>query len=614
METIMAGKDEKRTESKNPEEATPPKKGSARAQETPDAATEAKTPAPAPRKNEPEPQVRLFVRGMHCPACEALVAERIGELPGVRHVRASLAEGTVTVTLAKPEHATVSGTRESGGASPQDPPETRASQALSPEKLGELFADQGYLFAETPFDDAGGRLREFALAGGAVLLAAAFFLFLEHSGILHLVLVDTSSALPAFVLFGLLAGISSCAALVGGLVLSVSRSWGTDGNGKSCLSFNLGRLVAYGAAGALLGSLGSAFRISAPAAALLVFAVSFVMAALGLQMLGVPGAERLRLPFSGEGTSRKGKGTRAPFLLGASTVFLPCGFSITVQGVALLSGDPFRGALVMLAFALGTAPSLLAIGIAGTRFLSHPRFSRLAGRIAGALVLMAALYNVNAQLNVLSMPSLSDLPFFRTAPEQASAVPLAPEAPATPRETPASRFPNDAGITGSTCCTVEPEAPAPSPPSGRFPSDAGFGGACCSVAEPGAASQDSSCCTAGAAPDGSPITGQPAPTGAPLRSETPPPQAAQRIIMAAGARSYTPNVFQVKAGVPVRWEITDGGFSGCTNAVMARGLFNGTLPLVRGGTAVAEFTPEKPGHYKFSCWMGMVSGIIEVLP
>jgi plastocyanin domain-containing protein len=47
---------------------------------------------------------------------------------------------------------------------------------------------------------------------------------------------------------------------------------------------------------------------------------------------------------------------------------------------------------------------------------------------------------------------------------------------------------------------------------------------------------------------------------------------------------------------------------------MARGLFNGTLPLVRGGTAVAEFTPEKPGRYKFSCWMGMVSGIIDVLP
>jgi len=613
----MAGKDEKRAGPERPGKATPPQKGSVRAQGTPGPAAESETPAPALRENEPETPVRLFVRGMHCPACEALVAERIGELPGVRHVRASLAEGTVTITFAKPEHATASGTRESGGASPQAPSETGTRHVLSPEKLGELFADQGYLFAETPFDDAGGRLREFALAGGTVLLAAAFFLFLEHSGILHLVLVDTSSALPAFVLFGLLAGISSCAALVGGLVLSFSRSWGTDGSGKSCLSFNFGRLVAYGAAGALLGSLGSAFRISAPAAALLVFAVSFVMAALGLQMLGVPGAERLRVPFPGGGTSREKKGTRTPFLLGASTVLLPCGFSITVQGVALLSGDPLRGALVMLAFALGTAPSLLAIGIAGTRFLTHPRFSRLAGRIAGALVLMAALYNVNAQLNVLGMPSLSDLPFFRTAPEQASAVALSPEAPATSQATPASRFPNDAGITGSTCCTVEPEAPAPSPPSGRFPSDAGFGGACCSVAEPGAASQGSSCCTADAAPGGSPVTGGLAPTGAPLRSETPPPQAiqaVQRIIMAAGARSYTPNVFQVKAGVPVRWEITDGGFSGCTNAVMARGLFNGTLPLVRGGTAVAEFTPEKPGRYKFSCWMGMVSGIIDVLP
>jgi plastocyanin domain-containing protein len=32
-----------------------------------------------------------------------------------------------------------------------------------------------------------------------------------------------------------------------------------------------------------------------------------------------------------------------------------------------------------------------------------------------------------------------------------------------------------------------------------------------------------------------------------------------------------------------------------------------------GQTSVKEFTPTKPGKYKFSCWMGMISGIIEVV-
>lgn len=182
------------------------------------------TTAPTPRGDEPAERLHFFVRGMHCPACEALVEERIGGLRGVRHVRASLAERTVTITLVGPENTTAFGTGESDGASPQNPPEAGAPHLLSPGKLEELFADQGYRFSETPFRDTGERHREFAAAGGAVLLAATFLLLLERSGVLHLVLVDASSALSSFVLFGVLAGVSSCAALVGGLVLSLSRS------------------------------------------------------------------------------------------------------------------------------------------------------------------------------------------------------------------------------------------------------------------------------------------------------------------------------------------------------------------------------------------------------
>ena len=65
--------------------------------------------------------------------------------------------------------------------------------------------------------------------------------------------------------------------------------------------------------------------------------------------------------------------------------------------------------------------------------------------------------------------------------------------------------------------------------------------------------------------------------------------------------------------VPVRWEITDKGTSGCTNAIISKGLFNEEISLVPGETSVKEFTPGKPGKYKFSCWMGMISGIIEVV-
>jgi len=87
----------------------------------------------------------------------------------------------------------------------------------------------------------------------------------------------------------------------------------------------------------------------------------------------------------------------------------------------------------------------------------------------------------------------------------------------------------------------------------------------------------------------------------------------QVIRMKASSYGYYPNYFKVKVGVPVRWEIEDVGTSGCTNAIISKGLFPDEITLTPGQISVKEFIPEKPGKYKFSCWMGMVSGIIEVV-
>ena len=46
---------------------------------------------------------------------------------------------------------------------------------------------------------------------------------------------------------------------------------------------------------------------------------------------------------------------------------------------------------------------------------------------------------------------------------------------------------------------------------------------------------------------------------------------------------------------------------------MSKGLFDGQIDLTPGKVSVKEFTPEKVGKYKFSCWMGMISGSIDVV-
>lgn len=168
----------------------------------------------------------------------------------------------------------------------------------------------------------------------------------------------------------------------------------------------------------------------------------------------------------------------------------------------------------MTFFALGTLLPLLLIGLSSVKFLQKPDLSKRFLQVAGILVLFFALYNINFQLNVLGISSLSNLAINSTQNEKG----LAPIV------------------------------------------------------------------------DGKQI-----------------------LKMDASSRGYSPNYFKVKAGIPVRWEITDKGTSGCTNAVISKSLFQGEIPLIMWQTSIKEFTPTKAGSYKFSCWMGMVSGIIEVV-
>lgn len=344
-------------------------------------------------------------------------------------------------------------------------------------------------------------------------------------GLSGLVNVNADSSLPFFFVFGLIAGISSCAALVGGLILSLSKKWDEEKAKKGLpphLTFNIGRLISYTFLGLILGTLSQTIRLSLHFAPVFVTIVSGLMIVFALQMLGVKALDRFRFTLP-KFISRRIKTSEKPtskyssFLLGAATFFLPCGFTITAQSMALLSGSAIQGALIMLAFALGTLPTLLIIGYSSEKLVQNKKRAAIFMKVAGILVLFFALYTFNAQLNVLGVTSFNDL--------------------------------------------IKKEAPKSTEISGLAPI----------------------------------VNGK------------------QLLKMNAASSGYTPNSFKVKVGVPVRWEITDTGTSGCTNAVIAKSFFSDEIQLTPGKTSVKEFTPTKVGKFKFSCWMGMISGIIEVV-
>lgn len=452
-------------------------------------------------------EASYFVQGMHCASCEILIEKRLLQIPEVKAAESSAASGKVLL--------------EYEGKRPKT------------QELNRIFSPDGYSFSNEPFAQSSYSTKNngnnYFFIAGLIILA---FLFLNRLGINSwLNITSGSTFLPAFFLLGILAGLSSCAALVGGIILSMSKQWlevyqKNDSIWQKMqphLLFNSGRLVSYGFFGAVLGLIGGKLQLTPSFSALLTLAVSGLMILLGLQMLGVKALRKFQLTMPKFITRRvadesKFQGRFMPAVMGAFTFFLPCGFTLTAQGLALLSGSALRGSLIMFLFALGTAPMLLLIGLSSVKFSQKPHLAATFAKTAGILVLFFALFNINAQMNVLGFSSLSD------------------------------------------------------------------------------------------------FTSQPAKGAQADDSDLPPLVNGKQLIkMNASSSGYSPSYFKVKAGVPVRWEITDIGTSGCTNAIISSSLFAGQISLTPGQVSVKEFTPEKPGRYKFSCWMGMVSGIMDVV-
>ncbi len=180
-------------------------------------------------------------------------------------------------------------------------------------------------------------------------------------------------------------------------------------------------MLAFFILGGFLGWLGSGLSFNNTFGyAVLVGLVSLLMIILALQMLEVSWAKKisLRLPkfiTRKVASENSWQGKYSPFLLGVLTFFLPCGFTLIAQGIALTTGSFLAGASIMLFFALGTLPMLASISYTGYRFTQKPHLTAKFSKVAGIIIIFFAIYNINGQLNVMGLPSLHDLKNYSNA-------------------------------------------------------------------------------------------------------------------------------------------------------------------------------------------------------
>lgn len=164
-------------------------------------------------------------------------------------------------------------------------------------------------------------------------------------------------------------------------------------------AYNAGRIGSYTVAGALAGTVGSAAWLAErvlPVQQLGFIAANLLMIVLGLALTG--GLRRLRvLERFGAGAWRRisphasrllgATGMPGAFAAGAAWGWVPCGMVYGVLAAALVSGSTAGGALLMLAFGLGTLPNLLMLGFATNR--ASKWFTRRGARVVAGLLIVA---------------------------------------------------------------------------------------------------------------------------------------------------------------------------------------------------------------------------------
>jgi len=288
------------------------------------------------------------------------------DLPEVTHAEASLKSHTVDVT------------GEFGGR----------TQGEIAAYLTESLKRHGYsLHLEKQAHKV--RWTDFTYAIPVAAVFIALFIVLQKLGIVNLAGSGEMTYATAFVI-GLVASVSTCMAVVGGLVLSMSASYAKEGQGaRPQILFHVGRLVSFFVLGGVIGALGSAFQLGGAGTFVLSFIVAVILLILGLNLLDVfPWTKKLlpTLPASFSKRVSRIKGansTITPFLIGAATFILPCGFTQSMQLYTLTTGSFLEGALTMTIFALGTLPvlALLSFSSLSIKKLQTGVFYKTAGLV-----------------------------------------------------------------------------------------------------------------------------------------------------------------------------------------------------------------------------------------
>ena len=324
-----------------------------------------------------EKQTHTFhVNGMHCKSCALVTEQVLDEISNVSDAKVNMHKQSVSVS------------GDFGGKTEEE----------IAEELSQKLLPKGYTLSVEKIA-VSKNWEEFWIAGPLAFLFVALFVLLQKMGLVNLVNSSSMNYGTAF-LIGIVASLSSCLAVVGGLVLSLSATFAKEGErARPQALFHLGRIVSFFLLGGMIGAIGSVFQLNSSGTFFLGMLVGLVMLILGINLLDVfHGAKRFQIAMP-KFLSRyilkasNMANTVTPLLIGIATFFLPCGFTQSMQIYALSTGSFLTGGFTMFAFALGTFPVLAVLSFSGVG-LAEGKNKGIFFKTAGIVVIMFAVFNI----------------------------------------------------------------------------------------------------------------------------------------------------------------------------------------------------------------------------
>lgn len=589
------------------------------------------------------------IKGMHCRSCEILIEQSLKNISGVKKVEADYKSGKAAVFF----------DAKSGV-------EIKEFVAELSESIRQSVKDSGYEIGyKNKLEWISQDINDYIYLSYGFLILAVLYFAAKSFGLFSLDINTENASLFVVLMVGLVAGVSTCMALVGGLVLSISARHAeahpeitVKQKFTPHIYFNLGRVLGFGFLGGVLAMLGSVVQPSAGTLGLMTIIIGGVMIFLGLKLVEIFPAlkeKSISLPksiskFLGINKEQKEYSHRGSFITGALTFFLPCGFTQAMQLYAVSSGSFWSGAAIMALFALGTAPGLLGIG--GLASVFKGKKARVFFAATGIAVIILGWVNISngSQLvfqggpqnsvagaisnssdvqevkmtqggsgyspSVLTVEKGKKVKWIITSTSQFSC--------ASSIVMPKYRISKNL-VKGENIIEFTPIEAGEIPFScsmgmyrGKFiVIESGAGSAANNSASADTNNVASGGgCSAGGGGGGCGGCGGGAAKPVDSTATAPTVNGSEQIIRSTYtlAQDISPNKFEVKKGVPVRFEIDvkENG-RGCMGSLMVPGLYNNAQYLQGGTKMVLSFTPQVTGDYNITCAMGVPRGVIKVI-